>query len=145
MKLIYSGYFYKSEKNSFNILLNEFLKNFNISKNFILFIHSVDDKKSRELNKKLFNKNYPTDVLTVPIYSNLNQINKLSNENNEVIGDIFLNRSLIKVNAKKFNKLLSEEFQLVLLHGLLHIIGYSHNQQSQLTNIENKILNKVWS
>ncbi len=145
MKLIYSGYFYKFEKNSFNILLNEFLKNFNISKNFILFIHSVDDKKSRELNKKLFNKNYPTDVLTVPIYSNLNQINKLSNENNEVIGDIFLNRSLIKVNAKKFNKLLSEEFQLVLLHGLLHIIGYSHNQQSQLTNIENKILNKVWS
>jgi len=145
LKLIYSGYFYKFEKNSFNILLNEFLKNFNISKNFILFIHSVDDKKSRELNKKLFNKNYPTDVLTVPIYSNLNQINKLSNENNEVIGDIFLNRSLIKVNAKKFNKLLSEEFQLVLLHGLLHIIGYSHNQQSQLTNIENKILNKVWS
>lgn len=145
MKLIYSGYFYKFEKNSFNILLNEFLKNFNISKNFILFIHSVDDKKSRELNKKLFKKNYPTDVLTVPIYSNLNQINKLSNENNEVIGDIFLNRSLIKVNAKKFNKLLSEEFQLVLLHGLLHIIGYSHNQQSQLTNIENKILNKVWS
>ena len=145
MRFNYSGYFYNLEKEAFNSVRKEFLKNFKISDNFILFIHSVSEENSRILNYKNFKKNYPTDVLTIPLFSNLDEIKMLNNNNNEVLGDLFLNRILIKNNAIRFNKKLVEEYQLVLLHGLLHLIGYSHNDQDTLSRIEEKILKKVWN
>jgi len=145
LRLNYSGYFYNLEKEAFNSVRNEFLKNFKISNNFILFIHSVSEENSRVLNYKNFKKNYPTDVLTIPLFSNLDEIKMLNNNNNEVLGDLFLNRILIKNNAIRYGKKLVEEYQLVLLHGLLHLIGYSHNDQDTLSRIEEKILKKVWN
>lgn len=145
MRFNYSGYFYNLEKEAFNTVKNEFENNFKLSENFTLFIHSVSTETSRELNYKNFNKNYPTDVLTVPLYNNLSEIKKLEKNYNEVLGDLFLNRTLIKENAKRYDKKLVEEYQLVLLHGLLHLIGYSHNDQNKLSGIEEKILKKVWN
>ena len=145
MRFNYSGYFYNLEKEAFNSVRNEFLKNFKISNNFILFIHSVSEENSRVLNYKNFKKNYPTDVLTIPLFSNLDEIKMLNNNNNEVLGDLFLNRILIKNNAIRYRKKLVEEYQLVLLHGLSHLIGYSHNDQDKLSRIEEKILTKVWN
>ena len=145
MRFNYSGYFYNLEKEAFNSVRNEFLKNFKISNNFILYIHSISEENSRILNYKNFKKNYPTDVLTIPLFSNLDEIEMLNNNNNEVLGDLFLNRILIKNNAIRYGKKLVEEYQLVLLHGLLHLIGYSHNDQDTLSRIEEKILKKVWN
>lgn len=145
MRFNYSGYFYNLEKEAFNSVRNEFLKNFKISDNFILYIHSISEENSRILNYKNFKKNYPTDVLTIPLFSNLDEIEMLNNNNNEVLGDLFLNRILIKNNAIRYDKKLVEEYQLVLLHGLLHLIGYSHNDQDTLSRIEEKILKKVWN
>ena len=145
MRFNYSGYFYNLEKEAFNSVRSEFLKNFKISDNFILFVHSISEENSRLLNYKNFKKNYPTDVLTIPLFSNLDEIEMLNNNNNEVLGDLFLNRNLIKNNAIRYDKKLVEEYQLVLLHGLLHLIGYSHNDQDTLSRIEEKILKKVWN
>jgi probable rRNA maturation factor len=145
LRLNYSGYFYNLEKEAFNSVRNEFVKNFKISDNFILFIHSVSEETSRKLNYKNFKKNYSTDVLTIPLFSNLDEIEMLDKNNNEVLGDLFLNRMLIKNNAIRYDKKLVEEYQLVLLHGLLHLIGYSHNDQDKLSRIEEKILTKVWN
>ena len=145
MRFNYSGYFYNLEKKAFNSVRHEFENNFKISDKFTLFIHSVSAETSRKLNYKTFKKNYPTDVLTIPLYNNLSEIEKLDKNNNEVLGDLFLNRALIKENAIKYDKNLVEEYQLVLLHGLLHLIGYSHNNQIKLSEIEENILKKVWN
>jgi len=145
LRFNYSGYFYNLEKEAFNSVRNEFENNFKISDNFTLFIHSVSEETSRILNYKNFKKNYSTDVLTVPLYSNLDEIEMLNKSNSEVLGDLFLNRMLIKKNALRYDKKLVEEYQLVLLHGLLHLIGYSHNDQDKLSRIEEKILTKVWN
>ncbi len=145
MRFKYSGYFYNLEKEAFNFVRNEFENNFKISNKFTLFIHSVSEETSRKLNFKNFKKNYPTDVLTIPLYNNLREIEMLNQNNSEVLGDLFLNRKLIKENAVRYEKKLVEEYQLVLLHGLLHLIGYSHNNQKKLSVIEDKILKKVWN
>ena len=122
----------------------EYLNHFNISNNFIFYLYSVSDKESQKLNYHYFNKNLPADVITVPLYRNLEEINKLDNNENEILGDLFLNRNLIKENAFKYKKTLVEEFQLVLIHGLLHLVGFSHKEEDKLKKIENQILNKVW-
>ena len=139
------GYFYKNEKNAFEDVRKVFLKEFFISENFLLHIHSVSDHYSKELNKRFFKKNYPTDVLTIPLYKDLASINELDKNNNEILGDLFLNRKLIKKHSKKYAKTLIEEYQLVLVHGLLHLIGYSHDDAKKLSSIENTILKKVWN
>ena len=144
MKIIYKGYFYSNEKIALEIAKKEYLKHFNISKNFLFFLHSVSKKESTKLNMHYFNKNSPADVLTIPLYRNINEIYKLDEDNNEVLGDLFINRQLIKDNALKYKKTLAEELQLVFIHGLLHLVGYSHENEDRLKMIENKILNKVW-
>ena len=91
-----------------------------------------------------FKKNLPADVLTIPLYKSTKDIYKLNEDNEEVLGDLFINRKLIKKNALKYKKTIAEELQLVLIHGLLHLVGYSHENEDKLKLIENKILNKVW-
>ncbi len=145
MNFQFHGYFYKNEKNAFDDVRKVFLKKFLISENFSLHIHSVSDHYSKELNKRFFKKNYPTDVLTIPLYKDLASINELDKNNNEILGDLFLNRKLIKKHSKKYAKTLIEEYQLVLVHGLLHLIGYSHDDAKKLSSIENTILKKVWN
>ena len=145
MNFQFHGYFYKNEKNAFEDVRKVFLKKFLISENFSLHIHSVSDHYSKELNKRFFKKNYPTDVLTIPLYKDLASIDELDKNNNEILGDLFLNRKLIKKHSKKYAKTLIEEYQLVLVHGLLHLIGYSHDDAKKLSSIENTILKKVWN
>ena len=144
MKIIYKGYFYSNEKNALEIAKEEYLNHFNISKNFLFFLHSVSKQESKKLNIHYFKNNSPADVLTIPLYRNIKEIYKLNKENNEVLGDLFINRQMIKNNALKYEKTMSEELQLVLIHGLLHLVGYSHENEDKLKMIENKILNKVW-
>ena len=144
MKIIYQGYFFSNEKNALEIAKEEFLKNFNITNNFIFFLHSVSEEESIKLNMHYFKKNLPADVLTIPLYKSTKDIYKLNEDNEEVLGDLFINRKLIKENALKYKKTIAEELQLVLIHGLLHLVGYSHENEDKLKLIENKILNKVW-
>ena len=144
MKIIYQGYFFSNEKNALEIAKSEFLKHFNITNNFIFFLHSVSEEESIKLNMHYFKKNLPADVLTIPLYKSTKDIYKLNEDNEEVLGDLFINRKLIKENALKYKKTIAEELQLVLIHGLLHLVGYSHENEDKLKLIENKILNKVW-
>ena len=144
MKIIYQGYFFSNEKNALEIAKSEFLKQFNITNNFIFFLHSVSEEESIKLNMHYFKKNLPADVLTIPLYKSTKDIYKLNEDNEEVLGDLFINRKLIKENALKYKKTIAEELQLVLIHGLLHLVGYSHENEDKLKLIENKILNKVW-
>ena len=144
MKIIYQGYFFSNEKSALESAKKEYLKHFNISNNFIFFLHSVSNQESTKLNIHYFKKNSPADVLTIPLYTNIEDIYKLNEDNEEVLGDLFINRELIKKNAFKYRKTMTEELQLVLIHGLLHLVGYSHENEDKLKMTENKILNKVW-
>ena len=144
MKIQYEGYFYRKEKVALEKAKLEYLKHFEISKNFIFFLHSVSEKKSQELNMKFFKKDSAADVLTIPLYKNIDEIKKLDKNKTEILGDLFVNRNLIKNNALMYKKTIIEELQLVLIHGLLHLVGFSHQNEDRLKKIENEILDKVW-
>ena len=144
MKIHYEGYFYRNEKIALENAKKEFLKHFKIPENFIFYLHSVSKQESTSFNMHYFKKNTPADVITAPLYRNMDEIKNLDKNKIEILGDLFIYRKLIKYNALKYKKTMIEELQLVVIHGLLHLVGFSHENEDRLKKVETKILEKVW-
>ena len=145
MKVAFNGYFYKEEKKSIKKVIEVFNSYFNISDEFYFNLNSISKHEISNLNSEYFNKKGPTDVLSFPLFSGIAEINELNLQNEETLGDMFFCRSILKKNADKYHKSLIEELQLVLVHGLLHLVGYTHAKESELRKKENEILDKVWN
>ena len=105
----------------------------------LLLTSSLNMKK---LNKKFRNRNKATDVLSFPSFSSNNL--KLIKKKNIYIGDIATCYEIIDVQSNKNNFLL--EFDKAWIHGLLHLIGYSHSKNKdyfKMNKIEKKIINSI--
>ena len=145
MKIVFNGYFYKNEKLKVDKAVKIFSQTFKISKNFHFTVHSLNESESKELNNKTFNKNTATDVLSFPLYNNINMINQLDANMSEDMGDMFICRNVIKKNAEIYNKDFVEELQYIVIHGLLHLIGYSHEKNDKLKTYETELMKKIWN
>ena len=112
-------------------------KNYNFS---LLLTNETDIKK---FNKKFRNKNKATDVLSFP-YQNKKDLKKLISEAKKIyLGDIIINYK--KMDASS-NKLFKKKFNLMWIHGLLHLLGYDHIKDShykKMYEIEKKLLKKI--
>jgi len=76
-----------------------------------LSIVLVGPARIRELNKKYRRKNKATDVLSFQYGDS---------------GEVVICLREIKKNAGKFKSTFKKELARVLIHGILHILGYSH-------------------
>ena len=145
MKIVFNGYFYKNEKLKVTQAVKIFSENFKISRNFHFTVHSLNESESKKLNQKTFNINKPTDVLSFPLYNNIDSINQLDQSMHEDMGDMFICRNVIKKNAEIYDKDFVEELQYIVIHGLLHLIGYSHEKNDKLKTYESKLMKKIWN
>lgn len=145
MKIVFNGYFYKNEKLKVTQAVKIFSENFKISRNFHFTVHSLNESESKKLNQKTFNTNKPTDVLSFPLYNNIKAINQLDKSMHEDMGDMFICRNVIKKNAEIYDKDFVEELQYIVIHGLLHLIGYSHEKNDKLKTYESKLMKKIWN
>ena len=132
MKVTFNGYFYKEEKENIEHAVEVFNYFFNIPNKFSFNLFFISQETISHLNLLHFNKTGPTDVLSFPLFSGINEIKKLNQHNEESLGDMFFCRPILKKNAAEFHKGLIEELQLVLIHGLLHLVGYSHSNETKL-------------
>ena len=145
MKIVFNGYFYKNEKLKVTQAVKIFSENFKISRNFHFTVHSLNESESKKLNQKTFNKNKPTDVLSFPLYNDIEAINQLDESMHEDMGDMFICRNVIKKYAEIYDKDFVEELQYIVIHGLLHLIGYSHEKNDKLKTYESKLMKKIWN
>lgn len=145
MKIVFNGYFYKNEKLKVTQAVKIFSENFKISRNFHFTVHSLNENESKKLNQKTFNTNKPTDVLSFPLYNDIEAINQLDKSMSEDMGDMFICRNVIKKNAEIYDKDFVEELQYIVIHGLLHLIGYSHEKNDKLKTYESKLMKKIWN
>ena len=87
-----------------------------------------------ELNKKHLKRNSLTDILTFP----------LSEIEGYISGDIFISVERVRVNGIIFKQKLEVELRRVIIHGILHLIGYNdidHDDKEKMRNKENIYLN----
>ena len=145
MKINYYGNFLKNEKIALSDVLDIFEFYFPLDNYIFVELHSINKIESKNLNNDYFDKNYSTDVITLPIFKNYKSLLNSNFKENVILGDIFICKDELKINAEKYEKTLIEELQLVLVHGLLHLLGFSHNQETKLKKYEEKILSKLWN
>ena len=145
MKINFYGKFLKNEKIALNDALDIFEHFFPLNNNIFVELHSINKTESKALNIKYFKKNHSTDVITLPIFKDYKNLLESNLNEDVVLGDIFISKEDLKINAKKYEKSLIEELQLVLVHGLLHLLGFSHKQETKLKTYEEIILSKLWN
>tara|TARA_B110000014_G_C19890139_1_gene460566 strand:+ start:172 stop:612 length:441 start_codon:yes stop_codon:yes gene_type:complete len=144
MVIKYNGYFYVNEKSKSDRAEMILLNYFNIKKDITMNLVSLGEKEISEQNKRAFNQNSVTDVIALPIYSDLNDICSERNTDG-FVGDILINRTEVRKNALVYGKSMIEELELVIIHGILHLFGFSHDDEKLLTHHQNNIMKKVWN
>ena len=76
-----------------------------------LSIALIRQKEIRELNKNYRKRDKSTDVLSFKY---------------NTLGEVIICPEMVRANAKKFNSTFKKELARVLIHGILHLLGYSH-------------------
>ena len=81
----------------------------------------VNDRRIRQLNRKFRSKDKPTDVLAFP-YNELVGPEKL-------LGDVIISRETTRRNVKRFKVSYQVELKRLVIHGVLHVLGYDHGKR----------------
>ncbi len=74
----------------------------------------VSDQRSAALNRRYRRRPYATDVLS------------FAADGNGALGDVVISVPTARRNARRYRHSLEEELKLLMLHGLLHLVGYDH-------------------
>lgn len=91
----------------------EEMKNTVLGKKHSISLVFVGDTTSKKLNKKFRGKDKAANVLSFPLTENE--------------GEIFINPTQAKKDAKKFNTTPNKFIGFLFIHGLLHLEGYTHS------------------
>ena len=88
----------------------------------------VGDAEMRRLNRKYRKKNKTTDVLSFIADEALPSGGRL-------LGDIVISVEQARRQAAQRGKTLKSEMTLLLIHGLLHLLGYDHERSERQAKI----------
>lgn len=109
--------------------LNKFLP---ISEKLLVNIIVSSSHQIKVLNNRYRKKNKPTDVLSFRYQENF--------------GEIFICLDQIKKNAKTHQLTTQQETRKIIIHGMLHLVGFDHQnnkQEKQMEKWQQKIENYV--
>jgi probable rRNA maturation factor len=82
----------------------------------------------KELNRVYRSLDRTTDILSFPLYNSMKDIRKglKTLPGGTLLGDIVINLHRAAEQAKEDGNTFYEELTFLLIHGLLHLIGYDH-------------------
>jgi probable rRNA maturation factor len=131
---IYSKYsFIKKRK------IHQLIKSLSIELEFVitsLEINFISEDRIKKINSEYLNHHNSTDIITFNYSEQLKSLD----------GEIFISIDDAIENSKKFNVSLSEEIARLIIHGILHLIGFDDQNKKdkiKMKRQENKLLNTL--
>ncbi|MFA5230428.1 MAG: rRNA maturation RNase YbeY [Candidatus Paceibacterota bacterium] len=112
---------------------NRLLKSEKI-KNVEFSLVLVENQKAKILNNNFRNKNKIPDILSFPFNE--------QDKNKTILGDIIITPSEIKKNYKN----IQSGYQKLLIHGLLHLLGFDHVKNAdfkKMNSLETNIFQEL--
>lgn len=79
------------------------------------------DEYILDINIKYLGHDYYTDIITFPY-----------REGDDIESDLYISLERVKENAEDFEVAFDEELKRVMVHGLLHLIGYSDKSEDDI-------------
>ena len=101
----------------------------------------TDDKFIRTLNNRYRGMDKPTDVLSFSLQEGAVKSPEI--ESDKPLGDIIISAETAQRQADTLNHSIEKELTVLLIHGLLHLIGYDHEEDKDykiMREKESKIL-----
>lgn len=100
----------KINLNRTKLITEFFVKKYKIKKDISIAV--IGDQKMKEINNIYRGFNKTTDVLSF-----------------EELNEVIINIKQIKRQAKEFKRTIRDEFEFILVHGLLHLVGFDDYQE----------------
>jgi len=94
---------------------------FNLGSVTIIF---CSDQYILKTNKEFLNHDYYTDIITFDYC-----------ENRNISGDLLISLETVRSNSENFNTDFSDELNRVIIHGILHLIGFDDSTPELKANI----------
>ena len=106
----------------------------------------VSDARMRTLNRSFRNKDYATDVLSFPAATEPDAPDTAGSGDRSApyLGDIVIATGVAQRQADDVGHSVSTELKVLALHGLLHLLGYDHEQDSgEMARLEARLRKKA--
>ncbi|MFM7948960.1 MAG: rRNA maturation RNase YbeY [Actinomycetales bacterium] len=111
-------------------LANFALQKLGIHPDSELSISLVDEDEMSSLHMRWLNESGPTDVLSFP----MDELKPESAVNGPgILGDIVLCPKFAEAQAKSAGQTLEKEVELLMVHGVLHLLGFDHRESDEKT------------
>ena len=98
----------------------------NTSVNSLVFAF-FSDEELKSLNIKYLSHDYYTDVISFD-----------ESKNNSLMGNIAISVERVADNATKYSVSFEEELRRVMIHGVLHFMGYNDSNENEINTIRKK-------
>jgi probable rRNA maturation factor len=96
----------------------------------------VTNGEIKRWNRAFRGKNRPTDVLSFPgddapqqkesSHGRIRASRTLARSADSYLGDIAIAPAVARHNARRFGRTFATEMRILILHGILHLMGYDH-------------------
>jgi probable rRNA maturation factor len=102
----------------------------------------VDDPQIATLNQKYLHRSGPTNVIAFPMHTDV-----FPNINPGLLGDVVISIETAAREGERIGIGMEERVVQLLVHGILHLIGYDHEkseaQTEQMAQIESEVLRMI--
>ncbi len=96
-----------------------------------IVVRIVDEHESAELNEIYRHKKGATNILSFPV-----EIPEGIDLN--LLGDLVICAPVLEQEALQQDKILAHHWAHIIIHGVLHLLGYDHIDNEQAEEMENK-------
>jgi len=86
------------------------------------------DKYLQKINRKYLNNRLLTDVIAF----------NFSEREHVVCGEIYISLERVRENAKKYKQTIMMELKRVMIHGVLHLMGYNDHNEQEIETMREK-------
>ncbi len=110
-------------------------------------VRLITDTEMARLNGKYRGGKRTTDVLSFPTELRLTpelRANPRRKQRGAFLGDIAISPVVARRNANAMGRGLQEELQVLILHGVLHLLGYDHEvDQGEMERVELRLRRRL--
>lgn len=106
---------YPIDRKKIRLAVEKLLNEHKIGSDVELSLYLVGERKIKELKKKYLGIDEVTDVLSFP------------QDDGVTLGDVVVCYPQAKRQALRFNRLLDDEIEFLVCHGVLHLLGIHHD------------------